>query len=141
LVFSAALGGMLGLERGTSHKEAGLRTHMLVAAGSTLVIVSGLESGMTVNDLSRVLQGVLTGLGFIGAGTILKMPQSRDILGLTTAASIWVTAGIGIAAGFGAFWPAILGTVLGWAILRWLHKVERLIRGDRPGHSDASPPS
>lgn len=132
LTFAAVLGGVLGLERGWHHKEAGLRTHMLVALGSALVVLSALESGMTVGELSRVLQGVMTGLGFLGAGTILKMPEHGDIHGLTTAACIWVTAGVGIAAGFGAFWPAVLGTALGWVILRWLQIVERKIRGDGP---------
>lgn len=134
LIFSAVMGGVLGLERGFSHKEAGLRTHMLVALGSTLVVLTTLEAGLSLADLSRIVQGVMTGLGFLGAGTILKMPENRDILGLTTAASIWVTAGIGIAAGVGAFWPAVLGTVLGCIILHSLGRLEHRIRGDRPNH-------
>ncbi len=67
----------------------------------------------------------MEGLGFLGAGTILKLTEERTIIGLTTAASIWVTAGIGIAAAFGAIWPALLGTALGWIILMWLHVLER----------------
>src|SRR5437588_5619698 len=79
LVFSGVLGGILGLERGSNHKEAGLRTHMLVSLGSTMVVLTALEAGMSDSDVSRVIQGVITGLGFLGAGTILKMPDSRDI--------------------------------------------------------------
>lgn len=133
LGLAALLGGVIGLQRGLSRKEAGMRTHMLVSLGCALAVLTFLESGGDVKEVGRVIQGVMTGLGFIGAGTILKLTTERDIIGLTTAASIWVTAAIGIAAALGAIFPALLGTVLGWVTLTWFYALEhRLQGGQRP---------
>src|SRR5262245_29376827 len=82
VVVAAALGALLGLERECAHKPAGLRTHMLVALGAALFVLFPAEAGMAIADLSRVIQGVATGIGFIGAGTILKRAESEQVEGL-----------------------------------------------------------
>src|SRR3954470_11381691 len=84
------IGTAIGLQRELTHKPAGLRTHMLVALGTALFIVSAAESGSSADALSRILQGVATGIGFLGAGAILKLTPEREIHGLTTAAGIWM---------------------------------------------------
>jgi putative Mg2+ transporter-C (MgtC) family protein len=117
LLVAALLGGVLGYEREQAGKSAGLRTHMLVALGSALFILVPQQSGVTPADLTRVLQGLIAGIGFLGAGSILKRSDEGDIKGLTTAASIWLTAAIGVAAGMGRETSAILSTVLALLIL------------------------
>ena len=99
LIVAVALGGLLGYERESVGASAGQRTHMLVALGSALFILIPLQAGMRIDDLSRVLQGVTAGIGFLGAGAILKLRERNDIKGLTTAASVWLAAAIGVAAG------------------------------------------
>jgi putative Mg2+ transporter-C (MgtC) family protein len=99
LLIAALLGAVVGFERERAGKAAGLRTHMLVALGAALLMLAAAESGMTSSDLSRIIQGVITGIGFLGAGSILKSEEHREIRGLTTAAGIWLTAGVGVAAG------------------------------------------
>jgi putative Mg2+ transporter-C (MgtC) family protein len=115
LGLAAGLGGLLGFQREVVGRAAGLRTHMLVALGSAFFIVLPVQAGMDLTDLSRVLQGLTTGIGFLGAGTILK--REGQIEGLTTAASLWLTAAVGIAAGMGREMSAVLGTVLAFLIL------------------------
>jgi putative Mg2+ transporter-C (MgtC) family protein len=117
LVVAAILGGILGFERERKGKAAGLRTHILVALGTALFTIAPLESGMSIADLSRVFQGIATGIGFIGAGTILKRTEQEEIKGLTTAASIWLTAAIGTAVGAGRLWLPILGAFFAWITL------------------------
>jgi putative Mg2+ transporter-C (MgtC) family protein len=121
---AAVLGGFLGAERELAHKAAGLRTHMMVALGAALLVVFPLEAGMAIGDLSRVIQGVATGIGFIGAGTILKRVQSDEVLGLTTAASIWLTAAVGLAAGAGYLWIPLTSTAMAWLILHVVGRLE-----------------
>ena len=117
-IFTAALlGGILGRERERAGKAAGLRTHMLVALGSALFVMFPAEAGMGQADLSRVIQGVATGIGFIGAGTILKRPDSQEVQGLTTAASIWLTGAIGLAVGSGQLWLPVVAVLSAWVIL------------------------
>jgi putative Mg2+ transporter-C (MgtC) family protein len=108
LFVSAALGAVVGIQRERTGKPAGLRTHMLVALGSTLFVLVSLESGMPVSDTSRVVQGIATGIGFIGAGAILKITSDREVHGLTTAAGIWMTAAAGVAVGTGRLGLAAL---------------------------------
>jgi putative Mg2+ transporter-C (MgtC) family protein len=115
LGLAAGLGGLLGFQREVVGRAAGLRTHMLVALGSAFFIVLPVQAGMDLTDLSRVLQGLTTGIGFLGAGTILK--REGQIEGLTTAAGLWLTAAVGIAAGMGREMSAVLGTVLAFLIL------------------------
>ena len=114
---AALLGAVVGIQRERMGKSAGIRTHMLVALGTTLFVIACLESGMSPSDLSRVIQGLAAGIGFIGAGAILKLRDEREITGLTTAAGIWMTAAIGVAVGLGRWGSAALGIILTWVIL------------------------
>jgi putative Mg2+ transporter-C (MgtC) family protein len=124
LMLAAILGGLLGFERQHKGKAAGVRTHMLVALGSALFVLVSQQYEMSNADLSRVVQGILTGIGFIGAGAILKMTEQGQVRGLTTAASIWLTAAVGTAAGLGKGFSAIIGTVLALVILAVLPMIE-----------------
>lgn len=117
LIVAALLGAVVGIQRERTGKPAGLRTHMLVALGTALFVMTALEFGMSASDLSRVIQGLVTGIGFIGAGAILKLTEEREITGLTTAAGIWLTAAVGVAAGLGHWGSAAVGVLLTWAIL------------------------
>ena len=101
LGLSLIMGGLIGLERVITRHEAGMRTQILVALGSSSFIMIGSSTSMTDGDISRIIQGVATGLGFLGAGAIIK--EGMNVKGLTTAASIWVTAAIGVAIGFGSY--------------------------------------
>lgn len=114
----------MGAQRESSGKPAGLRTHMLVAMGGALFVLAPLEAGMELNGISRVIQGIVTGIGFIGAGAILKLQDKREIEGLTTAAGIWMTAAVGIAAGLGRLGLALVSTVLTWITLALIGKIE-----------------
>lgn len=129
LAVAMLLGGVVGFERLREHKAAGFRTHMLVALGAALFTLIPLEAGMKYEDLSRVIQGVATGIGFLGAGTILKQEGQHHVEGLTSAASIWLTAAVGMTVGAGWLWPAVLGVVLAWMVLAPLHQLERRLRG------------
>lgn len=127
LLVAAALGGLLGYDRERKGKKAGLRTHMLVALGAAVFVAVGQQSGATSADLSRVVQGIAVGIGFLGAGAILKLQDNQEIHGLTTAAGIWFTAAVGLAAGAGRLATAALGTVLAMVILSFLLSIERRI--------------
>lgn len=119
LVLAALLGGILGFEREHKGKAAGVRTHMLVAMGAALFVLAPKMAGVDDAALSRVIQGIVAGIGFLGAGTILKdRAHSTDqVKGLTTSAGLWMTAAIGIAAGMGREATAVLSTVLALGIL------------------------
>jgi putative Mg2+ transporter-C (MgtC) family protein len=125
-------GGIIGLQRETSGKAAGLRTHMLVCAGTTLFVLAAIDAGMEQDALSRVIQGLVTGIGFLGAGAILKVESSHQIKGLTTAAGIWMTAALGVAIGLGQLGTAAIGTVLAWFVLAVLIGIDRRIGGSDP---------
>jgi putative Mg2+ transporter-C (MgtC) family protein len=125
LVAAVLLGALLGVEREREGKAAGLRTHMLVALGAALFIIAPAEGGMEIADLSRVFQGVATGIGFVGAGTILKLTERQEIRGLTTAASLWLTAAVGMAVGAGLLWIPVMGALLAYLILSVLGRFER----------------
>lgn len=118
LTVAAAFGGLLGLERESVGKPAGVRTHMLVALGSAALTLLIAEEG-TSSDVSRVIQGIAAGVGFIGAGTILKQRETGEVAGLTTAASIWLTAAVGVGAGVGRLYVALIATVCALLILRF----------------------
>jgi len=122
LLVAVVLGGMLGYERESNGNSAGFRTHMLVALGAALFVLVPLEAGLTPGDLSRVIQGVITGVGFLGAGAIIKLSKEQEIKGLTTAASVWLTAAIGVAAGMGRESTAILSTLFALFILAVLRR-------------------
>lgn len=127
LLTAVLLGGMLGYERETRGASAGLRTHMLVALGSAVFVAVPQLAGATIEDMSRVLQGVVAGIGFLGAGAIIKMSDSRKISGLTTAASIWLAAAIGAAAGMGRTTTAIVSAVLALLILSALRRTSKKV--------------
>lgn len=110
LLVAVALGGLLGWERELRGKAAGVRTHMLVAAGAALFVLIPQQAGASLADLSRVMQGLIAGVGFLGAGAIILGNQQVSTRGLTTAAGIWLTAAIGVAAGFGREATAVLAT-------------------------------
>jgi putative Mg2+ transporter-C (MgtC) family protein len=126
LLLASILGGILGLQRERQGKPAGLRTHMLVAASSALVVVVSLQAGLDDDALSRVLQGLLSGVGFVCAGAILKLEREEQVHGLTTAAGVWMTAAIGVAAGLGREMTAALSTFLVLGILALEGPVRRI---------------
>lgn len=117
------LGAVLGYERESVGASAGLRTHMLVALGSALFMVIPHQAGMRIEDVSRVMQGVTAGIGFLGAGAIIKM-KDESIKGLTTAAGIWLTAAVGVAAGMGLEATAVVSAGFGWIVLYLLRKAQ-----------------
>jgi putative Mg2+ transporter-C (MgtC) family protein len=132
LLLAAALGGIIGANRGRLEWTAGLRTHMLVCVGAALAIVVStfgfndvLASPHVVLDPSRIAAQVISGVGFLGAGTILFLQREQVIRGLTTAAGLWAVASIGLAAGSGLYAAAILATALLWGILALLKPIER----------------
>lgn len=132
LLIAAILGGLLGFEREHKGKAAGLRTHMLVALGAALFVLIPQQAGVSDADLTRVLQGLVAGIGFLGAGAIIKGRGEEDTKGLTTAAGIWLTAAIGVAAGLGREATAVLSTLLALAILYLVPSIAgRFGNGDR----------
>jgi putative Mg2+ transporter-C (MgtC) family protein len=131
LGLAAGFGALLGYQRERVHSTAGLRTHILVCLGSAFFVLASVEAGQTSADVSRIIQGIVTGVGFLGAGTILKVGDRLEVHGLTTAASIWLTAGIGAGAGLGHLWLPMLGAAMGWLILGPVGKLEKG-RSDKP---------
>lgn len=125
LVGAMVLGAIAGFQREQAGKPAGLRTHMLVAMGACLFVLVPLQVGMPIGEVGRVIQGVAAGIGFVGAGAILKLSQEREIQGLTTAAGIWTTAAVGVAVGLGGFAIAAIAMVLAWFVLGVLLRIER----------------
>jgi len=128
LLVAAALGGLLGYEREQRGKSAGVRTHMLVAIGAALFVIIPQQAGVSTPDLTRVLQGLITGVGFLGAGAIIVVTKQVETRGLTTAAGIWVTSAIGMAAGMGRESTAVLSTLVALFILSvvpWIQRAKR----------------
>ncbi|WP_456478560.1 MgtC/SapB family protein [Geoglobus ahangari] len=124
LLLSAALGGVIGYERSKVHKPAGLRTHILVSLGSCLFMILSVKF---FDDPARIAAGVVSGIGFIGAGTIIaERREKTKVVGITTAASLWVTAAIGMAVGMGEYAISVFTTILTYVILQ-LKKVEERI--------------
>jgi len=128
---SVLAGSLIGLNRDLHNKPAGVRTHALVSLGAALMIVVILPPSADTSHrhdaLSRVIQGVLTGIGFLGAGVILRNPDKLHISGLTTAATIWVTALLGVACGLGAWVPVGVAFILGAIVLMFGGHIERAI--------------
>lgn len=114
LVFSVIAGGLIGLEREIVHRPAGIRTHMLVSLGSTLFVLVTIET--LPNEVARIIAGIATGIGFLGAGTIFK--SESEVHGLTTAASIWAVAAVGLAIGLGHYFLTIIAVILILIILQ-----------------------
>lgn len=126
------VGGIIGLERQIRNKPAGLRTHMLVSLGSALFVLIPLQittDGEGRDAISRVVQGITAGVGFLGAGEILRESQEASSLaqvrGLTSAAAIWVCAALGIAAGCGLWQMGLIGAVLSLLVLSVFKRFEK----------------
>jgi putative Mg2+ transporter-C (MgtC) family protein len=122
LVLAAILGGVLGYEREKRGKQAGMRTHMMIAVGAALFALVPQQAGMSEDAVARVLQGLVAGIGFLGAGPILKLEERLEVRGLTTAASIWLTAAVGMTVGLGRGATAVVATGLALLILAVLPK-------------------
>ncbi|HEY7501633.1 MAG TPA: MgtC/SapB family protein [Vicinamibacterales bacterium] len=136
LMLAAALGSLIGLEREWRHKDAGLRTNILIAIGAAVFTLMSIQlTDANVGDKSRVAAQLVTGIGFLGAGAIMR--TDAGIQGLTTAATIWVNAGIGMAAGGGDFHLAVIATAVTLIVLLLLHPLEQFIDRKRP----PSPPA
>ena len=132
LCFAALIGAIIGLERQLKNKPAGLRTHMLVSLGSSVFSLITIQIGGTefsADSLSRVVQGIAAGVGFLGAGEILRessqSSKSPEIHGLTSAAAIWVSAALGIAAGCGLWQLGLMAAILAVIILHIFKRLEK----------------
>ena len=128
LLLAALVGGVIGFERERAGKAAGLRTHMLVSVGAAIFVIAPMELGFQEDALSRIIQGLVTGIGFLGGGAILKSRRKEDVEGLTTAAGIWLTAGLGVAVGLGGLGIALICVALAWIILTVLFKLEKRMK-------------
>jgi len=122
LGLAVALGGAIGLEREFHGRPAGLRTHIMVCLGATIVMLVSVALSM---DPGRIAAGILTGIGFIGAGAVLRLKATNR--GLTTAACIWFVASLGVVIGVGAYWVGAGGTLLALVVLMVLSRVEKWI--------------
>lgn len=132
LTISFILGGLIGLERQFHRRAAGLRTHILVSIGSCLIMltsiyISDIYKNVASVDPGRIAAGVITGIGFLGAGAIIKERENEAVKGLTTAASLWVVAGIGLAAGCGFYIAGFFTTILALVTLFLLASFEKNI--------------
>ncbi len=141
LLLAAALGAAIGLEREYRRKPAGLRTNILIALGSALFTTMSLEIGTAVGAPDRIAAQIVTGIGFLGAGAILR--SGKSVHGMTTAATIWVNAAVGMAAGAGAYAIATVATLLTLVVLAVLEPLELYFerRGNAIGRNDQEDPS
>lgn len=126
LFLAGVLGGLIGIEREIKGKPAGIRTNILIALGSALFIQTVFFLSDSSSDVARVLGQVITGIGFLGAGSIIQ--STEGVRGLTSAATIWITAGIGIAVGVGAYICAISATIMVLLVLGALSFLEKKIQ-------------
>ncbi|MFC2066711.1 MgtC/SapB family protein [Chloroflexota bacterium] len=122
LLLAAALGAAVGFQREKAGKQAGLRTHVLICVGAALITVTSIHGFGAAADPSRVAAGIVVGIGFLGAGVILRRSEGI-VAGLTTAATIWAVAGIGLAAGAGLFLPAAVVTAIVLIVLLIPHTI------------------
>src|SRR5947199_3331403 len=136
MLLSTVLGTVVGWERQMGRKPAGMRTHTLVCLGSTMFVLLAPHAmtsfGMNSFDPTRIVHGVVTGVGFLGAGSIMR--QEGYVAGLTTAASVWMVAAIGVAVGVHAWGLAVTGTVLALVVLEGYRLVERWLSPAGEGH-------
>ena len=133
------LGAAIGYEREQRNSSAGLRTHMLVALGTALFVMVPQQAGMNADQLSRIIQGLVGGVGFLGAGAVIKESGCGNVRGLTTAAGLWATAAIGLAVGLGREATAVVSTVLVVVILALLVRPKRHDENDDDDRSDGTP--
>ncbi|NUZ07241.1 MgtC/SapB family protein [Piscinibacter koreensis] len=127
-VLAVVLGALIGYDRERAESTAGLRTHMLVALGTAMFVLVSQQAGLDAEGMSRVIQGLLAGIGFLGAGAVIKLSETGQVRGLTTAAGLWSTAAIGMTVGLGREMTAVIATLFVLAILalvlRWEHYAE-----------------
>ena len=133
LLTAALLGALLGIEREVRQKSAGLRTNILIAVGSALFTLMSFELAGASGDTGRIAAQIVTGIGFLGAGAIMR--TDSGVQGLTTAATVWVNAAVGVAAGGGSYHLAFIATGITLAALAVLQPLERII-GRRFGKPD-----
>lgn len=144
LLLATLAGGVIGAERELRAKPAGVRTHALVALGAALALIAGLllasGSGDRAAAVSRVIQGLIAGIGFLGAGTILQRSSGPVVHGLTTAASLWIVAVIGIGAGLGLWRLTLAATLIVLLVLLAERPISRMLgtESERAGQSDHS---
>lgn len=131
LLAAVVLGAVIGIQRELVGKPAGLRTHALVTLAAAIFTVVPLEAGMAFDAVSRVIQGVATGIGFIGAGVILKRQEESEVIGLTTAATIWTATGVGVAIGLGYILLACIAVGLALLVLTALTRLDRWVEERR----------
>lgn len=131
------VGGIIGLEREIDRKPAGLRTHMLVSLGAALFVMTGIQTGMVqaeANTVSRIMQGLIAGIGFLGAGEIFSVRTESEkirIQGLTSAAAVWVSAALGTAAGCGLWFMSLVGSTATLLILWGIKRLEARLHRNR----------
>lgn len=137
MLAALVLGAAIGVQRELAGKPAGLRTHALVSLAAAAFTLISVEAGMGHDAVSRVIQGVATGIGFIGGGVILKRQDEGEVIGLTTAATVWAATAIGVAIGLGHVVYGALAVVLTWAVLaltkvdEWIGRLYRTDRSER----------
>lgn len=136
LLIAALFGAILGYERERQEKAAGLRTHMLVALGAALFTLVPILVNPDNPEMGQIVKGIAAGVGFLGAGAILKR-KKNEVEGITTAAGIWLAAAVGLSVGAGKIWPAGVGTLLSWMILALARQDENV----NPDEQDDSMPS
>jgi putative Mg2+ transporter-C (MgtC) family protein len=131
LCLAGLLGGLLGYERESRGKAAGLRTHMLVSIGAALLVIGPIISDAGNAALSRIIQGLIAGIGFLGAGAIIKGNEPGEVHGLTTAATIWFTAAIGVTVGWGRASTAVVAALVALAVLQVIGRFEARVERSR----------
>ena len=137
VLWSMLLGGLMGFERERRSKASGIRTHMLVAASSTIVVYVSAQLAETGGDQSRGIHGVITGIGFLGAGTIIQSKKGV-VTGLTPAATIFHTAAIGVAVAVGYGYAATIGTLLAILVLFGVSKISQRFTNDKFSNDEES---
>lgn len=133
---AAVLGGMIGYERERKGRSAGFKTHMLVSIGAALFVLAPAMAGVPMEDITRVMQGIVSGIGFLGAGAIIKMDKDARVEGLTTAAGIWMTSAVGMAAGMGMEIVALITTLVALTVVGLIPKI---MQQDDPDSDRATP--
>ncbi len=131
LTVAVVLAAALGYERERRMRSAGFRTHMMVGLGAATFVLLPSQLAFSDNAIARIVEGVIVGVGFLGAGAILKLNDQQRIHGLTTAGSIWATAAVGVAAGIGQEVTALIVAGFAFIILSWLQRVERRFDFDK----------
>lgn len=137
LFVAVVLGGVLGIERQLHGRWAGIRTHMMVSLGAAIFTIAALMTAPNdSNDVTRVIQGVAAGIGFLGAGTILKLSTEVEVKGLTTASSIWLAAALGTVAGLGQYALAAAAGLVSLLVLAVLRPLTKAIGKDNDSNKE-----